>query len=116
MLEEEFLAQLDRSASEGQASQKEHLLSEDLGKGNRMEADTEDSNDASQRYCEVRMESACLGCCNSLVSVNIIYNRKDGNRPGTEVQALGFPLLAATPNTRIIQITPITRRDTAAVL
>ena len=34
-----FLTELDRSASEGQVSQKQHLLSEENGKGDRKEAE-----------------------------------------------------------------------------
>ena len=69
----------------------EHLLSEEIGKGDRKEAEYRRFK-ATQVSGTARFANECLRrCCNSLVSVIYIY-RKDGNRPGTEVQALGFPL------------------------
>jgi hypothetical protein len=76
MQKEVFETQLDRSASEGQVSQREHLLSEE----NQEEVsrfltwNTSFLKKFKRRKSAVLRGSqgACLGCCNSLVSVNYI--------------------------------------------
>ena len=87
----------EETAGRGFKVYQEHLLSEEIGKGDRKEAEYWRFN-TMQVSGTARFAKKCLRrCCNSLVSVNNIYNRKDGNRPGTEVQALGFPLPDSGP-------------------
>ena len=79
--------------SSAQAKQiKEHLLSEEIGKGDRKEVEYRIFK-ATQVSGTARFARKCLRNVLQFSGLCKQHNdRKDGNRPGTEVQALGFPL------------------------